>query len=722
MSQIFIDEVRAIVLNNFSDEKFGVPELASQLGLSSSQTLRKVKKATGKSVNQYIRELRLEKAAELLKKTDFTIAEISYQVGFGSPSYFNTTFSNYYSISPGEYKTKSISLSELTAKKIENKRRKVSLKMKIFYPVIIAFIFVIGYLLINSSTSKNTSFDKSIAVLPFKDLSPEDSQWFSDGVSDNILHSLAQMKDLSVISFTSSSSYRNTDKQIPEIAKELGVSYILEGSVTIFENRIKIIAQLIDANDKHVWSKEYNESFENVIAIQNNVAQKVLKQLEITLSPPEEKTLKKYPTENMEAYSLFLKGRLVNDSRNLEDLEKNLELNKQAIALDSTFAEAYAEVANSYYQLARYGGIEHVESIDRSKYYFDKALEINPNTVRALDVKGMYYSFKDWDKANKAFKKAITINPSDALSHNHYAQYYFYLPEKNLKRSLEEVEIAQQLNPFSNIVGNTYMYALINSEEFEIAETYLTNMGFLISRTYSSSMEESRIMHESRLIAHKNKDWRQVIPFLKTNIEKEPNNTTLYIHLGNAYNEILKDKITALTYIKKAYDIDSTKSSILKQYVIILLESEKYNKAKKIMQSKNYKLVLSKHSQLEMLWHYYYLQNNKEKTKELATDSLLTKQYFVQVLTYAQLGDRKKVDSIHKKYVWGGGIERKWRAERATVQAVLKNRDSMYYFLERAKLENFIRWANSRKEFDPYRNEERFKAVLRENYIPVSGE
>jgi len=508
MSQNFIDEVRSIVLNNISDEKFGVPELASLLGLSSSQTLRKVKNATGKSVNQYIRELRLEKAAKLLKKTDFTIAEISYQVGFGSPSYFNTAFSNYYSISPGEYKTKNISLSELVAEKTKKKISRDSLKKKIFFPVIIVLVFVIGYLLVNNSVSKNTSFDKSIAVLPFKDLSPEDSQWFSDGVSDNILHSLAQMKDLSVISFTSSSTYRNTDKQIPEIAKELGVSYILEGSVTIFENRIKIIAQLIDSNDKHVWSEEYNESFENVIAIQNNVAQEVMKQLEITLSPPEEKTLKKYPTENMEAYSLFLKGRLVNDSRNLEDLEENLELNKQAIALDSTFAEAYAEVANSYYQLARYGGIEHVEGIDRSKYYFDKALEINPNTVRALDVKGMYYSFKDWDKSNKAFKKAITINPSDALSHIHYGQYYFYLPEKNLKRSLEEVEIAKQLNPFSNIVGSTYMYALINSEEFEIAETYLTKMGFLISRTYSSSI---RIMHESRLIAHKNKDRKSVV-------------------------------------------------------------------------------------------------------------------------------------------------------------------------------------------------------------------
>ena len=158
MSQKFIDQVRSIVMSNISDERFGVRELASTLGLSSTQTLRKVKATTGKSVNQYIRELRLEKAAKLIKKTDLTIAEISYQVGFGSPSYFNKAFVNYYGIAPGEYKTKSTSLSVLAVEAIKNKHRETSLKMKIFYPVIIVLVFVIGYLLINNSTSKNTSF------------------------------------------------------------------------------------------------------------------------------------------------------------------------------------------------------------------------------------------------------------------------------------------------------------------------------------------------------------------------------------------------------------------------------------------------------------------------------------------------------------------------------------------------------------------------------------
>ena len=122
MDKNFIDQVHDIVISNMTDEKFGAQKLASKLNLSTSQTLRKVKAATGKSVNQYIRELRLKKAAKLIKKTDFTIAEIAYKVGFGNHSYFTTTFLKFYGISPGKYKSSIISLDELAK---ENTKRRI---------------------------------------------------------------------------------------------------------------------------------------------------------------------------------------------------------------------------------------------------------------------------------------------------------------------------------------------------------------------------------------------------------------------------------------------------------------------------------------------------------------------------------------------------------------------------------------------------------------------
>ncbi|MCZ6701681.1 MAG: helix-turn-helix domain-containing protein [Ignavibacteria bacterium] len=717
MSQKFIDQVRAIVMNNISDEKFGVRKLASTLGLSSSQTLRKVKAATGKSVNRYIRELRLEKAAKLIKKTDLTIAEISYKVGFGSPSYFNKTFVKYYGIAPGEYKTKSISLSELAAKNTKKRSRTIFSNKKLMYVSSIVLVLVIGYVLINNSTSKNTSFPNSIAVLPFKDMSPDDTQWFCDGVSDNILHSLSQIKDLTVISFTSSSTFRDSDKKISEIAKELGVSYILEGSVVLYEDNIKIITQLINANDEHVWSKEYNESFDNVIAIQKNVAQEVMKQLEITLSPAEEKTLEKYPTQNMEAYHLFLRGRLVNDSRKEEDLWKNIELNTQAIALDSTFAEAYTEIAFSYFLLSHYHAftIDAFDAREKAAYYANRALQIDPNTIQALEVNAYLIEYVDWNKAKEYYDKAFSLHPNDDRSHTNYSEYFITRPNPDIKKYLEHATIAQRLNPLSQVAVINLIDALVINNKFKEAEEYIKKMGFLFS-------ERNILWYQSTIIAYKNKDCTKVIPFFKAKIEKDPNNSILYSMLADAYNGILNDDMTAIKYHKKAYEKDSTSSRIAVEYITLLVEGEKFKEAQKLLRSENFKSVVSERQQLRSLWYYNYHQENYEKTLEISKDSLLTSEYYVQSLTYAQLGDRKKVDSINNRYPWGTGRMRDWRGRRAFLHAILKDRDSMYFYLENIKFVSWIRTINGSNEFDPYRNEERFKDILKKHYIPVLSE
>ena len=714
MSKSFIDEVRSNVISNLADENFGVPELASSLNLSSSQTLRKVKAATGKSVNQYIRELRLEKAAKLLKKTDFTASEIAYQVGFNSASYFNKTFSKYFGITPGEYKTRSISLSELSAQKLEVRSRNFTTTKKIIYILTVILIAVVGYFLINNFTSTKNETLNSIAVLPFKDFSPEDNQWFSDGVSDNILHSLAQMKDISVTSFTSSSTYRDSNKQIPIIASELGVSYILEGSVTLLDDKIKIIAQLIDSNDQHVWSKEYNENFDDLIGIQNNVAQEVMNQLQITLSPQEKVTLTEYPTQNMEAYSLFLKGRLINDSRRKTDLWNSIELNKKAIGLDSDFAEAYAEIALSYWKLGKVDldAFMAIEGADLAHKYADSALSINPNTFRALAVKAELFEHVDWDKANTYYKKALDINPNDALTHIQYAIYFQTRPNPDIEKYLEHLTISQQLNPISWLQAFTYTRALIFNNKIKEAEKFLEKNRFQLN---------PHIIRQSeyKIIAFKNKDWTQVIPFLKDKLNKDPDNSFFYGELAFTSNAILNDDSAAVTYMKKAYNIDSLNFRNVVPYFNMLVEDKKYDEAYKFMNSKNYNSALNKKFKLKNLWYYYYLKGDSKNTLEVSKDSMFTNDYFLQVLTYAQLGDRKKVDSINKKHPHGTHNQLVWRTNRAILHAVLKDKDSMYYYLENSQFDDYVLIANGRSEFDPYRNEARYKEFLRTNYLPV---
>jgi TolB-like protein/AraC-like DNA-binding protein/predicted Zn-dependent protease len=717
MSKSFIDDIRSIVIDNMSNESFGVRELASSLNLSSSQTLRKVKAATGKSVNQFIRELRLEKAAKLLKNTDFTATEIAYKVGFNSASYFNKTFSKYFGITPGEYKTRNISLNELAAQKPEVESQELTKNKKLVYLLITALFAIIGYFFITDFILNQNQSPNSIAVLPFKDFSPEDNQWFSDGISDNILHSLAQIKDISVTSFTSSSTYRDSDKRIPVIAKELGVTYILEGSVTRLDDKIKIIAQLIDSNDQHIWSKEYNESLDDLISIQNNVAQEVMNQMQVTLSPQEEVTLSKHPTENMEAYSLFLKGRLVNNSRNQDDLRKNIELNKQAIVLDSSFAEAYAEVAHSYWQLARFHGykgiIDAFEGIDLAHKYADSALKVNPNTFRAWSVKAALSQYHDWDKANEYYKKALSINPNDALTHLEYAFYFQLRPNPDIEKYLEHLTISQQLNPISWLQAGGYMRALVFNNKLKEAEAFLKRNQFQFS-------DNEIRWHEYRIIAYRNKDWSKVVPFLKTKLEKYPDSSLYYAELAFASTAILNDDKAAVEYMKQAYAIDSTSMYNVVPYIDVLLEAKKFEEADRFMASQNYKTLLPMRFQLHKLWYSYYLKGETDKALELSKNDLFTNDYLLQVLTYAQLGDRKKVDSINKRHLYGTGYLLMWRANKAILHAVLKDRDSMYYYLENLKFDDFALDVNRRTEFDPYRDEERYKAFLRKTYIPVS--
>jgi len=134
----------------------------------------------------------------------------------------------------------------------------------------------------------------------------------------------------------------------------------------------------------------------------------------------------------------------------------------------------------------------------------------------------------------------------------------------------------------------------------------------------------------------------------------------------------------------------------------------------------NFKAVLSEPQQLRCLWYYYYHQENYKKALEVAKDSLIATKYSVRVSTYAQLGDRKKIDSMNKKYVYYRGNYH--YIQKAIIHAILKDRDSMYYYLEKAKFYILMRTPNGRREFDPYRNEERFKALLREHYLPVPSE
>ncbi len=453
MDKGFIDRVHNIVMANITNENFGVGNLASLLGLSTSQTLRKVRAATGKSVNQYIREVRLAEAAKLIKETDFTAAEIAYKVGFGSPSYFNKTFRRYYGVTPGEYKIQNVSLSELPSKNSQKGIINVVSKKNALYFITIALLLVVGYMLITSvSFSKIKPGKKSIAVLPYKTIGNiEDKHWFSEGLAEVLLDNLSKVEELIVKSRNSSELFKDSIISSNKLGKILDANYIIEGSIQHFGDSIRVITRLVNAeNNQLVWSKINKVDINEMFIMQKNISRQIVSQLNITISPKGEERLNYYSTENIEALKLYQQGRDFADSRTVEGVNTSITLYRQAIKLDPNYAAAYAELANSYYLLMLGKHISKEEAETLIRHNVAKSLRIDKNCVRAFTaLANLNVLNANPEKAQEYFEKAIKINPNDVTAHHHYALFHFNKQNPDLEKYYYHIDKAYELDPFS---------------------------------------------------------------------------------------------------------------------------------------------------------------------------------------------------------------------------------------------------------------------------------
>ena len=276
-----LNDIKQAVLDNLENEQFSVEHLSEIVGVSRSHLHRRLKKLKGQSISQFIREVRLKEAMNLLQLDELTTSEIAYRVGFNSPSYFHKCFLEYYGYPPSESKiiiqnqsqNKDSKSNQDTESHInlkeEKKRSSISFKTIGFSIIIILLIaYAVFYFLQKDAVS--TNIEKSIAVLPFNSLSADqENQYFADGLVDDLLNRLALIDEFKVISRTSSDTYMERGKKTaPEIAAELGVSYIVEGSVQKYDNKARITVQLIDAkNDKHIWIKSFDRDVVDIFKI-----------------------------------------------------------------------------------------------------------------------------------------------------------------------------------------------------------------------------------------------------------------------------------------------------------------------------------------------------------------------------------------------------------------------------------------------------------------------
>ena len=295
-------------------------------------------------------------------------------------------------------------------------------------------------------------------------------RFFCDGITEDILTQLAKIKELRVISRTSVMQYKNTTKTIPEIAEELGVTYILEGSIRKYNEDIRVTAQLIEASsDEHLWAENYDKTLTDIFAIQSEVSQEIADELELNLTETEEESIAQIPTHNIEAYKLFLQGRQEADKRNGESIQKSIELYKKALEIDPNYAEAYAEIAHSTYLLTYYGMMGHIEAGKEAREYLEKAEAIDDKIARIYSVKGLIYNIEGKsDLAKAEFIKALELSPNDLTARYQYATLHYYTQE--YEKQLEQAEIAYGLDPLSFITANNYFTALLTNKKFDDAE------------------------------------------------------------------------------------------------------------------------------------------------------------------------------------------------------------------------------------------------------------
>ena len=536
-NKAFLSRLTTIVEANLGDENLGVSELAHKIGMSRSYLYLRIKSITKKSVSQFIREIRLNKALELLKQSKFNVSEVSYEVGFSSPAYFNKCFREKFGYPPGEVKklTPAEDLPEdnLTDKKISNGKAKKISVLKVFpFIVILVLLSWVGY----NKIMNHKANELSIIVLPFNNLSDDPAnEYFADGIREDILNNLYRISSLRVLSNTTAENFRETQLTVREIAHMMHVNYVLEGSVRRYNGNVRINIQLIDAKkDNHLWSDKFDRNMNDIILVQSEIAMQVAKKINVAIPENEIRKIEKLSTRNSKAYDYYLQAQFLLHRANSPQRSgfdaagviNSVQYYRKAIEADSTFAEAYAGLANATTMLTAWGIAPDTGMVRKVYQLCQKAIKLNPNCAEAYTMLGLnFWLQRDFDKAGKELQKSVELNPNFATARQWYAQYlmitgpitearkqanralelepYFWVIksldswityfEKDYQKSLEISDVARDLNP--NFPMNAWLHFLnyVKLSEGEKAHQQIRE----IAKWYSNSDNFSEVIDQA---------------------------------------------------------------------------------------------------------------------------------------------------------------------------------------------------------------------------------
>ena len=290
--------------------------------------------------------------------------------------------------------------------------------------------------------------EKSIAVLPFLDLSPtQDQEYFCDGMTEELISELARIDGLRVVARTSVFQFKGKPQDVRQVGNQLNVATVLEGSIRKAGDHLRITAQLIDVPDGyHLWSESYDRELKDVFAVQKELSRSIAGALQVSLGGPRPAVR---DTSDLEAYNLYLLGRYHWSKRSEPELDASVRDFEAAVRLDPTYARAYAGLADAYLQLGRWASRDPRETMPRARHYALRALELSESLAEAHTSLGAIHLFYDWDieAARREYLKAIAVNPGYVTAHWWYA--FLLLASGQLQDARRELDQALRLDPLS---------------------------------------------------------------------------------------------------------------------------------------------------------------------------------------------------------------------------------------------------------------------------------
>ncbi len=679
--QEFLNRLSEIMEANLENEQFGVSEMAGEMGMSRSNLHRKIGEALNISASQYIRQVRLKKAKELLQETSFTVSEISYKVGFGSTSYFIKCFREQFGYTPGESenheKVNALPLKHKAWLKPVKFDKSDFIVWSIVFILLTNVFFIIFWPKINSPKKQG----KTIAILYFEDLSPSaEKSYIINGLREDILDNLFSVKDIEVVPDAIMDQYKNSGLSALEIAKKTKADFILTAKGETSNENTTVWFELLETKSgKQRWRKNKNLSLSNYFELRKDVAYALVNELKANLSLEEIEEIEKIPTNNMAAYNKFLLGEEYLNLKGLNAsignseqmaLEQKAKLNfEEAIQLDSTFAEAYVRLGHIYMTKS------FVPTISLSEQYMDSGLVMAQKAIHYDEKNGWAYDLL----------KNYYIHRGDFTKANEYADKSEKLSKENIpeweKYRLNFWNARAMHDHHHHAIENFYRYKKTKPQEIKIVpntlQALILNLDAIGFPEVSQKVALEILNFDNDSAYFFRRLWRSEL------------------HSGNFD--------ASRRYVIKFNSFSSNKNAYL-LYVLIQFHfySKDYNKAINYFNE-----ILQFFDESEFPYQFFYeagyiylVQGENEKAKSIFNKSILKNQKEIEL--------NRRVAQIYETHF-----------SLACIYSTLNQKDKAIEYLVQLKKRNYIDvWLVTRLKYSPMldniRNEPEFAEVLKD--------